>query len=110
MMPQRIKIGHLTISVERTQDATDWDGLANYAESRIYLRDGLALDREQQVLIHECFHFLLDNAGIKQTNKTHQEVDVLASGFLALLRDNSDVMKYLMRKRNGRKSNAKREQ
>ena len=98
-IPKRLKIGHLSI-VLRKRKACDFDGLADFERSTLTIRSGLARDRERQVLVHECLHFLCDNAGIEMSE---EHTDALASGLLCLLRDNESVVNYLCEKEKGKR-------
>jgi len=59
------------------------------------IRDGQPLESEQDTVLHEALHALSDAMEIKL--KEHQ-VTKLATGLLALLKDNSHFALYLRRK------------
>ena len=99
LLPDELKIGHLKIDVVLDTPDSTADGLADFDNSKISIRPCMPLNREQQVLLHECLHFIFDNAGVKHTPKIHQLIDVVASGLVALLKDNKQIARYLVSER-----------
>jgi len=99
MIPQSLKIGHLHITVTLDTPDSTADGLADFYESKVYVTPGMPLNREQQVLLHECLHFVLDSAGVKQSKRVDALIDIVASGMCALLKDNKGLARYLTAER-----------
>lgn len=62
------------------------------------IREGQPLENEQDTVLHELIHALSDSMEIKL--KEHQ-VTKLATGLLAVLKDNPRFSAYLRRKNNG---------
>lgn len=77
-----------------TQSGRDLLGHARYTEADICLVEGMPEAREAQIFIHECMHQIESDAGI---DITEQQMRILSNGVFALLRDNPQVVEYLLK-------------
>jgi hypothetical protein len=81
--------------VDRIIDAEhEFDGLIEYATARIQIATGADPQFERAVLLHELVHALLKHAG--QNSGDEKVVTALGYGLLALIRQNPDLMRYLI--------------
>ena len=94
-LPARLHINHVTVNVQPCVDPT-LDGLADFDEGTISIRQRRNKQEEAQTLLHEAFHFLLYHSGITETKAIHASIDVLSSGMLAMMQDNQEFRKYIM--------------
>ena len=62
----------------------------------IAVEDGQPLENEQDCIVHEIFHILEDWMCIKISENA---VKSLATGFLAVMKDNPSLVSYLRRKK-----------
>lgn len=61
----------------------------------LYIRDGQVLDNEQDTVLHECIHAVDEQM---QVGLKEEQVRRLATGLLAVLKDNPFLATYLKRK------------
>lgn len=108
-MIESVKIGYLTYAITPAEHPTE-DGLPHlpqsaddqwlageisYLSGRIYIHNGLPEAVKRQTLLHEITHGILRNAGQHALNADEELVDAIAYGFLALVRDNPQLIVYL---------------
>lgn len=70
-------------------------GLCNTDEQRIWIREGQPLESEQDTVLHECLH------AVESAMNLDLEDDIihrLATGLLAVVRDNPTFVRYLATK------------
>ncbi len=109
-MIDKVKIGPVTYDVEIVHEPRsmwDADGEKNaegegtllegdivYSTQRIRISDDLHPDQLPFVLLHEAIHGVLQHAG----HIDQRECDVMALGYglVALLRDNPDLVKFVV--------------
>lgn len=96
MIPKTIRILGKTYEVVK-KGSEVWDedkfGQCDDAGQKIYLRGGLGGDMERDTLLHEILHAIdfHEKAGLKE-----RQVETMAAGFYAVLRENPDFAKYLI--------------
>ncbi len=102
-MIKQVKIGARTYTIHE-QDAEENSvfkeheeayGYIEYPTSQIYIRADLETTFQNETLIHEILHGLLDNTGIDEIN-TDQITKALAPRLHALLVDNPDFQKKIL--------------
>jgi hypothetical protein len=99
MRPERLKILGKPFKLQFITGAPLEDddmGDCNTEGQVLSVRDGQPLENEQDAVLHEAIHALSDYMEIKL--KEHQ-VTKLATGLLALLKDNPSFFQYLRKKR-----------
>lgn len=115
-IPSTLRIGHLTYAVTRDDEHLDresvtnrtpkYAGLSNSAEQRITIRTALADDYEAETLLHEVLHSCLRVSGVDPDNDAaarledveERAVAAIAGPLLATLRDNPELVDYLLRR------------
>lgn len=62
----------------------------------IYVQSDLPPQRVAEVILHECFHALIDGTGSTETDKDTDEkiVTCLGRGMMQFMRDNRDLMDW----------------
>jgi len=73
--------------------AEDAIGMCETYRQRIVMMKGLPAETEQDTLLHEVIHAIDETVG---TNLTEQQVIALASGLLAVFKDNKEFTEYLL--------------
>lgn len=69
-------------------------GKFHYGEKKIYLDEDMHPEATAVVLMHELIHGLFSNAGIR--DEQERDVDVIAHGMVQLIRDNPDLVAYVL--------------
>lgn len=95
--PSKVKIAAKTYTVRYVTGlplAEDEIGEIDSEKQRISIKDGMPLEREQSVAVHECIHAISDSFGLELTEA---QIDGLETGFLALIKDNPAFVLYLKR-------------
>lgn len=99
MRPERIRILGKPFAVKWT-DGLDADlvGECDTDKQVITILDGQPLESSQDTLLHELIHAVDEavDSGLKET-----QVKRLATGLLAVLKDNPRLVAFLRRKNNG---------
>ncbi len=92
-----IRIGPHTYTVKRVKSRKIGGDCAqiDYARLSISVSTDLVSTYAKQSLLHEIIHGVLENAGIRDQHD-EQLVDAMATGILGVLRDNPDVVSYLV--------------
>jgi hypothetical protein len=102
-MIKQVKIGARTYAIHE-QDAEENSvfkeheeayGYIEYPTSEIYIRSDLEITFQNETLIHEILHGLLDNTGIDEIN-TDQITKALSPRLYAFLVDNPDFQQKLL--------------
>ena len=106
--PEKLKILGKTYKVvvctERTEGFEEGDyGACDNDKHVIYLIAGRSLGNDQDTLLHECIHAIefqmgVDGAIHKKPSNEHR-VQALATGLLAVMKDNAGFVSYLRRKK-----------
>ncbi len=92
--PTRIRIIGKVFRVNNVV-AEDLLGECDSNAQTISLRDGQPLECEQDTLLHECIHAVDELLDVKMRET---QVKKLATGLLAVLKDNPGLMAYLRKK------------
>ena len=87
-LPESVQIGPITYQVkEESRTALDsFYGQIVYSDGLIALQPGMAPVYQEITLFHEILHGMLLQGGIRDHDE--RVLDVLAHGFVMLLRDN----------------------
>jgi hypothetical protein len=97
MRPQRIRILGKPWRVEWRErieeDGMPCYGLTTADRQLIEIEDGMVLETEQEVLIHELLHATMESMGIDDQDE--KLVTQLAKGLLAVIKDNASLITYL---------------
>lgn len=99
MRPAKLKILGKPFSVIYTVAAPleeDLNGECDSDKQSILVRDGQPLESEQDTVLHECLHAIDEavDAKLKET-----QIKKLATGLLAVLKDNPRFVSYLRRRK-----------
>lgn len=102
--PTRLKLAHHTFSVQNgPKEYMDDRGLAVYEEERIVIREGLSLHTDQEVLVHEILHVLLDELKLDDEFKSDSLEERICAhvgvGLSAAIRDNPGLGPFLQRRK-----------
>lgn len=62
----------------------------------IWIREGQPLESEQDTLLHEAIHAVDETLGLQMDER---QVTLMATGLLAIFKDNPDFLDYLARTR-----------
>ena len=98
MRPASIRILGKKFSVAFTTSEPlkeDLNGECDTDQQRILVRDGMPLEGEQDVLLHECLHAIDE---MVDSELTESQVKRLATGLLAVLKDNPRFISYLRKR------------
>ena len=68
-------------------------GHCSYSQREIAIDPSVHEEEKKGVLLHEIIHSILYQAGI--TNTEEETIDVLAYGFLSIIRGNKDLIRWL---------------
>lgn len=108
-MPKSVRIGTVRYRVHCDPETTkktrefekmEWlQGRYKSVESSIVIADDLAPDNQQETLMHEVIHGIIWHAGLEDVFKKGADegaVQAIALCLLNLLRDNPDLIAYLV--------------
>ena len=101
MRPERLKIIGKRFTVRWVDKVTDengklLNGLADSDGLDIQINKNLALETEQDILLHEVLHAVEGQMGLDLQDTI---IERLATGLLAVLKDNPRLVSYLRRKK-----------
>lgn len=102
--PEKIKVLGKPFSVVYTTTSPlgdDLNGECDSDKQTILVRDSQPLESEQDTVLHECLH-AIDEAVDAKMKET--QIKKLATGLLAVLKDNPSFVSYLRRKKQDAKS------
>ena len=94
------KVGFVPIEHIGLRDNAEDDdpgmGRTSPERQEIYVRSGQPLESEQDTVLHECLHAVDETLGLQMNE---YQVTVLATGLLAVLKDNPSLRSYLCAKK-----------
>lgn len=107
-----IKIGARVFSVEKKdlkelskEQGAEIQGYVDYFQSKIVLNDNLSPDAEEEVLVHEILHTILDRKNLEVLAKksdmkelVENMVEYITPRFHSFLRDNPELLKHFLDK------------
>ena len=93
--PKSVKIGPLRFSVTTFKPENEAIGDVSFNECRIRIAN-TCKQVQQETLLHECMHMLFFICGRKELADDEQLVSAISPQLLCMLRDNPDMVKYLM--------------
>jgi len=96
LRPAHIRILGKRFTVGNGPLKDDLVGECDTDAQTIYVKDGLPLDSEQDVLLHEVIHAVDEMVDAKMKES---QVKRLATGLLAVLKDNPRFVSFLRRKK-----------
>lgn len=99
-LPASLRIIGQTYAVsfmdEFTADAADALGLIDHTKLRIQIRAGMPTEKTLECLIHEAAHGITYAMHSDETEDDAEAiVDRFGRGFMALLRDNPELLQYI---------------
>lgn len=100
-LPKSLKVGSFVYSVSFSPDLAAHDelGTMNCDTLRISIQDGLSVQKQREVILHEALHtaYCVPNilAGEKPAFTEEQSVYLTAPHLVMILRDNPDLVKFL---------------
>lgn len=102
--PKTIRVGPFDWTIKewdpRAANNTAAYGMCDNSTQTILVQTGLSLQWEQHVLLHELLHAMHTTGGLRElahdSNLEEGTVAILAFQLLGLMRDNPDLMAYLM--------------
>jgi hypothetical protein len=96
-MIKKVKIGSVTYKIKEKKKIRSrgdyYIGLHDYQNAQITVDKTLAEQIKAAVLVHECVHAILNEAGMREHSE--EMVDILGKGFTALIRHNPELMEYI---------------
>lgn len=92
-LPTKLKIIGRDTPVLKLEDLPDKYGEFDYNTFTIKVKAGQHTLAEADTLLHECIHALDDCFQLKMTER---QVYCTATGIIALLRDNRELVQYLV--------------
>lgn len=106
MLPSKIRIGYNIFPIEYEADLYTIEadnkhvGLAGQIQyspnAKISLREGQTTLEQWQTLLHECIHGFLQQAQLTIETDLENFIDVTASGFMELCRNNPKAISTLL--------------
>lgn len=99
--PENVRVGALDYKVKRwtpqAAENTRALGLCDRDTCTILIKEGMAPQKEAEVLIHEVFHAAWDGAGLNLDEYPSEERTVNGLGYtwLQVLRDNPELFAYV---------------
>lgn len=93
--PERLRIIGKRWTVRWDYDTPDEYGICDHNAQTLHIQGDLAPDQERDTLLHEVLHAVDEAMG---TNLEEAQVRSLATGLLAVLRDNPSFVSYLRTK------------
>ena len=91
-IPKQIKIGNLIYKITFSDDITvNSCGRSGLVKQRIILNSEMSNDLQYETFLHEIIHQILDSKSFKQESADEKLVDVLATGFYQVLKDNKII-------------------
>lgn len=102
-MIKKIKIGSITYKVMYHDQLLDEDdnplnGQIDFDELIIHMDKSLKKELNKVILIHECIHGILNNAG--QEDHDEQYINIISYGIMDLIKNNKSFIRYLMDEKN----------
>ncbi len=75
------------------KQAENCKGIANYSGRTISIEPEIHEEDKKAIMLHEIVHCILYSGGIRE----HDEItlDILANGFLNIIRGNKDLIRWL---------------
>lgn len=101
--PTSVKIGAVTYSIEVGKIDDPKGGETPYGghdctTAKIHLcSDGVARSQIGLTLLHEIFHGIYADRGLHRGNGEERVVDQMSAGVAAVMRDNPEVMSWIVR-------------
>ncbi len=80
------------VDVTRRESETS-KGITRYIDREISIEPEMHEEDKKLVMLHEIVHCILNSAAIKEQNEVM--VEVLANGFLNIIRGNKDLIRWL---------------
>jgi hypothetical protein len=71
-------------------------GLTDFGAARLLIRDSLAIGQQRNTLLHEILHALAEAVLPSKRPLTEEQVEALARGLLAVLRENPDLVRFIV--------------
>lgn len=105
MRPKKVKIGPHKYRIgygPLKGEGADQIGVCHTHRAEIHIKEGLARTIEQESLLHEILHAIWSAQGLDNSDnkdglvKEEQAVAALAPGILAVLKNNLELVKYLL--------------
>lgn len=75
------------------REARTYKGLSAYSDREISIEPDIHEEDKKSVMLHEIIHCILHSVGFENHDETM--LDVLANGFLSLIRGNKDLIRWL---------------
>jgi len=75
------------------EEAQTYKGLCRYSNRTIGIEPDIHEEDKKSVMLHEIIHCILNSAAF--SNHDEVMVDVLANGFLNIIRGNKDLIRWL---------------
>jgi hypothetical protein len=99
-LPQRVKVGSYTFSIDLVPSGTPSLGEDNYGMTlfdscRIFLDDGLSFDRLVNTVLHEVSHAVNHTYGISDGAEEETIATQSANGWMQVLLDNPKLELWL---------------
>ena len=84
---------YFTVKDVTRKESRTHKGLAGYSEREISIEPTIHEEDKKSVMLHEIIHCILNSAGLDNHDETM--LDVLANGFLNIIRGNKDLIRWL---------------
>jgi Zn-dependent peptidase ImmA (M78 family) len=102
-MPISVKINTVTYDITEVEKLIDdrktVAGIINYTNSTIEIDDNRSEDNKRICLMHEIAHAILNdskiNKNIDDDDLLENLCDVIAKGFIQVIRENGDLINYI---------------
>lgn len=92
-IPKKLKVGALTYEVKvddfPSLTADNNGGMVLYVPLQIYIRNDLAQEFKERVFLHEMFHTMFNEMGVKEHNE--ELIDGLAGCLHAIIKNNPNL-------------------
>jgi Zn-dependent peptidase ImmA (M78 family) len=100
MLPTKVVVAGIPYTIEKqdriTIDGRNVDGHVTYNTALIQIVDGMPIEVERVVVIHELAHAMFLHTGHNDYREDEDLVETVANVFVQVLRDNPQLVTYLV--------------
>lgn len=100
MLPKTVRVFGIPYTVERqdriTVDGQNADGCITYNTASIEIVDGMPIEVERVVVLHEVLHAVFKGQGQNVLRRDEDLIEAVAHGVIQVIRDNPQLLQYLL--------------
>lgn len=99
MIPTKVMVFGIPYTIAKpdriTVDGVNADGCVTYNVQEIEVVDGMPVEVERTVLLHEIMHAAFKGQGQHEYQHDEALLEAIAHGVVQIMRDNPELVKYL---------------